>query len=118
MEILDLYVVYDIPDDDEKKLDETKSQNEYAIEIGDRIAITAKHLHDRGKPPLTGSGVSGSKESSVNLLRLECGKFGRESEDKMAFKNFLQQFHNCINIAGQLSNSSKLIYLRSYLICF
>ena len=47
MEILDLYVVYDIPDDDEKKLDETKSQNEYAIEIGDRIVITAKHLHDR-----------------------------------------------------------------------
>ena len=33
----------------------------------------------------------------------------------MAFKNFLQQFHNCINVCGQLSDSSKLTYLRGYL---
>ena len=115
VEMLDLYVVYDVPDDDEKKLDEIKSQSEYAIEIGDRIAVIAKRLHDRDNPPPTSSGVLGSKESSVKLPRLECGKFDGESEDKMAFKTFLQQFHNCINIAGQLSNSSKLIYLRSYL---
>ena len=58
VEILDLYVVYDVPENDEKKLDEIKSNSKYAIGIGDRIAVIAKRLHDRDNPPPTGSGVS------------------------------------------------------------
>ena len=111
--ILDVYIVYDIPDDDDGKVKEITNQSQYAIEIRDRLAVIAKSLHDKDNPPPP-TNVSSSKDS-VKLPRLECDKFDGESQDKMAFKNFLQQFHNCINVCGQLSDSSKLTYLRGYL---
>ena len=113
VEILDVYITYDVSDGDDGKVSEITNQSQYAIEISDRLAVIAKQLHDRDKPSPS-TNVSGSKES-VKLLRLECEKFDGESQDKMAFKNFLQQFHNCINVSGQLSDSSKLTYLRGYL---
>ena len=113
MAILDVYIVYDIPDDDDGKVKEITNQSQYAIEIRDRLAVIAKCRHYEDNPPPP-TNVSSNKDS-VKLSRLECDKFDGESQDKMAFKNFLQQFHNCINVCGQLSDSSKLTYLRGYL---
>ena len=113
VEILDIYITYDVKDDDVGKVSEITNQGNYAIEIRDRLAVIAKQLKDKESPPPPVS-VSSSKDN-VKLPRLECDKFDGESQDKMAFKNFLQQFHNCINVSGQLSDSSKLTYLRGYL---
>ena len=49
--ILDVYIVYDIPDDDDGKVKEITNQSQYAIEIRDRLAVIAKCLHDKDNPP-------------------------------------------------------------------
>ena len=51
----------------------------------------------------------------VKLPPLKCVTFSGKTVDKLEFKNFLLQFHNCIDAAGKLSKSAKLTYLRSYL---
>ena len=53
--------------------------------------------------------------SAVKLPQLKCDTFDGHSTDKLEFKNFLLQFNNCIDACGQLTGSSKLTYLRSYL---
>jgi len=45
---------------------------------------------------------------------LQCGTFGNNLKDKFAFKNFLTQFNNLIQSKQNLSDASKLTYLRGY----
>ena len=61
--ILDVYIVYDIPDDDDGKVKEITNQSQYAIEIRDRLAVIAKCLHDKDNPPPP-TNVSSSKDFS------------------------------------------------------
>ena len=46
---------------------------------------------------------------------LNCPNFSGESADKFEFKTFLMQFENVIGSKKNLSDSSKLVYLRGYL---
>ena len=82
--------------------------------VNDKLAQVAKRLKDRAKSsiPLANSA------SVVKLPQLKCDTFDGRSNDKLEFKNFLLQFNNCIDACGQLSGSSKLTYLRSYLVGF
>ena len=111
---MNIYYVHNIDSNNVKFVEEITKQGEYTIAIGDRLAAVTKRLHDKTKSAQPkDKGVL--NETSVKLPRLECDKFDGMSEDKMAFKNFLQQFTNCIEACGQLSKASKLTYLRSYL---
>ena len=111
--ILDIYITHDVDDDNPQKIEEIKGQGDYAVSVRDKLAAVAKLLHDKSKPVKPNSGSI--NETAVKLPRLECDKFDGQTDDKLAFKNFLQQFNNCIDACGQLSNASKLTYLRSYL---
>ena len=47
--------------------------------------------------------------------KLQCSTFSGVDVDKLAFKDFLTQFQNCVDAGGSMSNSVKLTYLRGYL---
>ena len=111
VEILEVYIIHGIDEADHRKVNEIKGQVEYSDEVSDKIALVAKRLKDKVKPAVPV--VSGS--SAVKLPQLKCETFDGYSTDKLQFKNFLLQFNNCIDACGQLSDSSKLTYLRSYL---
>ena len=93
--ILDVFIVYDIRDDDDGKVKEIGLLvllSAYMIKI---ILLLLLPMYP--------------------VVRILLNYLALNTQDKMAFKNFLQQFHNCINVCGQLSDSSKLTYLRGYL---
>ena len=112
IEILEIFILHQVPDTDQRKVAEIKNQVDYSDEVSDKLAVVAKRLRDKVKPaPLPSVGNA----SAVKLPQLKCDTFDGHSTDKLEFKNFLLQFNNCIDACGQLTGSSKLTYLRSYL---
>ena len=111
IEILEVYIIHGVGDADQRKIDEIQDQVVYSDEVNDKLARVAKRLKDKVKPPVPVL----SNVSAVKLPQLKCDTFDGMSTDKLQFKNFLLQFNNCIDACGQLSDSSKLTYLRSYL---
>ena len=104
VEILEVYIVYGIEDTDQRKIGEIQSQVDYSDDVSDKLAQVANRLKDKVKPSVP----TASHTSAVKLPQLKCDTFDGLSTDKL-------QFNNCIDACGQLSDSSKLTYLRSYL---
>lgn len=59
--------------------------------------------------------ISEMKQTEVRPPPLQCASFENNLKDKFAFKNFLTQFQNLIQSKKNLSEASKLTYLRGYM---
>ena len=113
-QILDVILDKDVSETDPTKLDEINSQVEYTAQIHDELSKIECKINAKSQP-----GVVASKLDplmAVKLPKLTCKVFDGESTDKLEFKTFLLQFNNCVDSSGKLSDSSKLTYLRSFLI--
>ena len=108
-EIISLFDMADLGEHDEFRVLEMDKQVSYRVTITDKLAGIAAGITKQSKPPPK------SDNKAVKMPELKCQTFSGESLDKFEFKNFLQQFQNCIDACTSLTNTGKLTYLRSYL---
>ena len=115
-QIIDIFDELNIVEDDANRVAEITKQVDFQSDVCMKLSSLATcfpnkeddNTHADNKSDLLG-------DVKVKLSPLKCVSFSGKTVDKLEFKNFLLQLHNCIDAAGKLSKSAKLTYLRSYL---
>ena len=59
--------------------------------------------------------LANNNKTEVKPPSLQCRSFDGSESDKLEFRNFLEQFNNVIDCKTNMTDASKLIYLRGYL---
>ena len=111
--VIDLFAEARLAEDHENRVKEMEGQVAYRVTVTDKLApyITAFRRPNVDPPSKP---VCDSK-SVIKMPELKCKTFSGKSLDKLEFKNFLQQFQNCIDACDSLTDAGKLTYLRSFL---
>ena len=92
---------------------ELESQADYAVLIKSRLSnLISDDPEDRGP---TSNVPSASPMSTPRLPELKCDVFSGEGTNHMDYFNFLTKFNNIVGNHKNVSNSTKLTYLRSFL---
>ena len=111
-QIIDLFDDASLSENDDKRVQEMDNQVAYRVSITDKLGLIATAVKRNSAPPNKNANEA---KSAVKMPKLQCTTFSGKSSDKLEFKNFLQQFNNCIDVCDTLSGAAKLTYLRSYL---
>ena len=91
-------------------LTELDSQSDYVIDIQARILeLKSSHLIVPISEPCPNSSVR------IKLPELNCPIFSGEKPSELQFYTFYNQFQNVIEFRTDLTNSTKLTYLKGYL---
>ena len=98
-------------DDDSEDLSnellmEIDSQTAYSLDVSSRV---------KDFSPAPTNSNQGHISHDIKLPNLSCNIFSGEGVGNLEFFDFITQFKNVIGYRTNVSNSSKLIYLRSYL---
>ena len=115
-QIIDIFGELNTGEDDANRVAEITKQVDFQSDVCMKLSSLATCFPDKeddNTPADDKSDLLG--DVKVKLPPLKCVSFSGKTVDKLEFKNFLLQFHNCIDAAGKLSKSAKLTYLRSYL---
>ena len=120
-EINELYCTVDDEGVDEKFDTEIASQTSYNIDIKKLItslvvqseSIPSSHVKDEQEQ--LGQTVSNVPDCKLKLPDLNCDTFTGEGTSNLEFHSFMSQFNNIIGHRANLSNSTKLTYLKTYL---
>ena len=110
-EIIELFDKGDFTESDDNRVKEMDAQVAYRVQVTDSIAKLATTLNKKKDPPKHLK----DKVMGVKMPELQCKIFSGKSTDKLEFKNFLQQFHNCVDGCESLTDAGKLTYLRGFL---
>ena len=103
-EIVEAYFAFDVSEEDASFDNEIKSQSNYRAQVTSDL----KNIQAKFAP------VNSPKATSVKLPKLTCQKFDGRSTNPLAFKNFMVQFRNCVGVHDNLSDTSKLTFLRGF----
>ena len=97
------------PGDSEAEL---QKQTEYLLDVNSQLATlsggSASHSTNRSDPII-------NSQCNVKLLDLRCKSFTGEGSNELQIHAFITQFNNVIGCRSNLSNSTKLTYLKTYL---
>ena len=85
--------------------EEIDAQSEYHLDISSKLKEFATSA------PTSNGHVT----HDLKLPNLSCGSFSGEGSGNLEFFNFITQFKNVIGFRTNISDSTKLIYLRSFL---
>ena len=81
---------------------------------------TEYHADLKGKLALLKSGLQpdsdkGASNFDLKLPLLECGNFTGEGGQSLEYNTFIGQFNNIVGLRNNISDATKMTYLRSYL---
>ena len=94
--------------------DELKSQSEYSLSIKIRLAELENKMENKSdvKPPIANHQIT---VSEAKLPEIKCSTFSGENSSQLEYHSFISLYESIIGNRKDLSNVSKLIYLKSYL---
>lgn len=97
----------------EDHLNEIVCQSDYSLDVTTKLSKLKTALSSSVQ---TIEGVAkGASNYELKLPNLICGVFTGDSSNSLEFSSFLTQFNNIVGLRGNLSNSTKFTYLRTYL---
>jgi len=99
----------DIPDELSSELNK---QSNYLIEVRNKLSQYSQTIPSNKSVSANNNSVSDCK---LKLPDLKCGTFSGEGASHMEFHTFISQFNNVIGLRTNLTDATKLTYLRSYL---
>ena len=111
--VYDKFNIYEVSE--EVYINELDNQTEYKMSVEQNLCEVKLEETPVNKHSTGSNEQSSSHNFEIRAPPLNCPIFSGEGVDKFEFKTFLTQFENIIGSKKNLSDSSKLVYLRGYL---
>ena len=94
---------------DEACQNEIDNQSKYALDINNKVIMMKRVLADQ-----PASAISPT-HAKIHLPDLKCDLFNGEGSNPIEYHSFMSQFRNVVGLRENLSDSTKLTYLKSFL---
>ena len=107
-----LCAFFEEDEDSEECNTELDNQTKYHLSTNEKLNKLKAHVIDNSSTESVAGTVS---DCNLKLPDLKCQCFSGEGTNELEFHSFISQFNNVIGFRANLSNATKLTYLRTYL---